>query len=283
MAALKTDHFFYKIFRRDPHLIFPLLGFEREDVYTFESITAKETEKRVDGYFLPSHGRGPNLFAEFQGYDDPAIYWRGMREVATWHESNTRIQRPFVLVVIFLDPAFDPGEPPFLFRPPCLLIRTTLQECLKRLRGDPGLLVVLEPLVLEDRSQLIERTRAWKEALERLNLSEKDSIFWIEQLEYAIVQRFPELTLEEVKHMLQITPLEETTAGKQIRALGHQEGKEEGREEGREEGKEEGILIGRILSYQKFLSKDETPLEALRAMTGEQLRALLSDLERSLP
>ena len=58
--------------------------------YTFESIVVKRvrkkgTEKRIDGMLRRKDGVGMYVFAEFQGYSDPKVYWRLFREISTWY------------------------------------------------------------------------------------------------------------------------------------------------------------------------------------------------------
>ena len=283
---MKTDTFFHTIFRQDPALLLELVDVRVDDDYTFESLEVKHAAKRIDGVLQPRHGDGPNIFVEFQGYKDAAIYWRLYREVSTWYEQNPGNTRPPILIVLFLDRSLDPG-PPVALRPENL-IRAYLPECLSRLRArargaTSSPLVVLEPLVLPKEEALAEHTGRWRKALDDLNLSEKDRTFWMEQLEYAVVQRFPFLTLEEVRAMLQLTPLEETVAGKQLIAIGENKGlhigEKRGLQKGLKQGLQQGELIGQIMAYQRLLHLPVTPREDLVEMPVTKLRALLSDLE----
>jgi hypothetical protein len=73
---MKTDSLFYKLFKIDPRSLFRLTGLDIQGEYEFESITAKTTEKRFDGFLKRKDGTGPNIFSEFQGWDDSKIYWR---------------------------------------------------------------------------------------------------------------------------------------------------------------------------------------------------------------
>ncbi len=130
--------------------------------------------------------------------------------------------------------------------------------------------MVLETLVLKHDEGLVEQAAAWRRTLEGLNLSRKDRRFWLELLEYALVQRFPKLTLEEARAMLQLTPLEETVAGKQLIAMGMKK------------GVQKGEIIGEIRTYQRILGIPETPRNALTDKSLRERRRMLSDLKAQL-
>ena len=279
---MKTDEFFYMIFKRKPELLFELLGIPREDDYLFESVEVKHTKKRIDGLFVSQQGKGPNVFAEFQGYKDKTIYWRALRQVATWHEQHPENERPFRMVMLFLDRSLDPGPPKELSDGVWPLTRAYLPDCLARIGGKASPLLVLEPLVLEDTSELREKAPSWRVALQDLNLVEKDRIFWIELLEYAVIQRFPSLTLQEIRQMLQMTPLEETVAGKELIAIGLTKGLRKGKLEGIKQGLEKGEFIGGIRTCQTVLHLPLTPRDVLSEMSFDELRSLFSKLNDQL-
>lgn len=85
---MKTDKLFYELFKVDPSSLFRLVQLDLQGKYTFESVTFKTTEKRLDGFWHRTDGVGPNVFGEFQGYPDPTIYWRSFREVCTYYEQT---------------------------------------------------------------------------------------------------------------------------------------------------------------------------------------------------
>ncbi len=71
---MKTDALFYQVFQFDPQALFQLLQLPVEGEYTYESITIKTTEKRMDGFFKRIDGEGPNVFLEVQGLCCVASY-----------------------------------------------------------------------------------------------------------------------------------------------------------------------------------------------------------------
>jgi predicted transposase YdaD len=227
---MKTDALFYELFRFDPDCLFELIGLEAGGGYVFESITTKTTEKRMDGYFRSKTGQGENLFAEFQAYPDDRIYWRFFREISTWYEQNDE-DRPFTAVVLFTDKSLDPGNCQLSCVGPSRLIVCYLPDLLEELGTKASPLTVLKPLVWEKKEKLPEAVRQWDAEIHSLGLPEAKTKILTELLEYSILQRFSELTLEEVKKMIQLTPLDKTVAGQELIQMGMLKGRKEGRKE----------------------------------------------------
>ena len=95
---MKTDSLFYELFKLHPESLFELAGIEADGEYVFESITVKNTEKRMDGFFRRKDGR-QNIFLEVQGYDDVSIDWRLLREISTYYE-QTKEKQPFTAIIL---------------------------------------------------------------------------------------------------------------------------------------------------------------------------------------
>ncbi|MCP4108819.1 MAG: DUF2887 domain-containing protein [Desulfobacteraceae bacterium] len=226
---MKTDTFFYELFRIDPRSLFELVGLDMEGEYIFESITVKDIEKRFDGYMKRTDGTGPNVFVEFQGYPDQKIYWRIFREIATWYEKKDD-DTPFVAIVIFVDKKYKPKKCPLSCVRPNRMIRVTLEQCLKQLGDKGGVLTVLKPFGLSDKEELPESIPQWTEEIESLELPKFQIKRLTELLEYFILQCFQKLTLKEVRKMM-LTPLEETTAVKELMQIKSEEWKKEGKKE----------------------------------------------------
>jgi predicted transposase YdaD len=245
--------------------------------YRFESITVKTTEKRLDGYFKNLDETGPDIFLEIQGYRDNNIYWRLFREICAFHEQR-QSDRPFAAVVLFIDAALDPGNPPLVPAPPNRLLRRDLSECLKNIRDDATPLVALKPLTLSGKDELPEALGKWKAGIDAMGLPEARKKALEELLEYAILQRFQNLTLEEVRKMIQLTPLEESAAVKEL----IQQGMKKGEKKGEKRGMKKGQMIGQIQLIQRLLRLSQTPDESLSQLSTEELKAMLSDLEAKL-
>jgi len=278
---MKTDSLFYELFKLHPASLFELAGLEADGEYVFESITVKSTEKRMDGFFRSTDGSGRNIFLEVQGYDDNAIYWRFLREISVYYELTEK-RLPFVAVILFIDEKYDPKNCPVKFVSPNRLIRLYLPKCLKALGNKASPLTVLKPIVLSDKEKLPQAVPKWKTEIDSMKLPESTNKVLIDLLENAILSRFPKLTLEEIKKMIQLTPLDKTVAGQELIQMGINEGVLKGLEKGELIGFEKGEIIGKIHATQRFLNRRPTPKKKLLAQSPKELRAILKKLETEL-
>ncbi|MFW6240286.1 MAG: DUF2887 domain-containing protein [Thermodesulfobacteriota bacterium] len=282
---MKTDELFYELFRFSPESLLELVRLEAPGPYRFESITVKSTEKRFDGYFKNANDAGPDIFLEIQGYRDNNIYWRLFREICAFHEQR-KSGRPFAAIILFVDSSLDPGNPPLVPAPPHRLLRRDLMECLEKIEDNATPLVVLKPLTLRSQAELPKAVGEWKSGIDAMGLPESRRKTLNELLEYAILQRFKTFTLEEIRKMIELTPLEETVAGKQLIQQGMDQGMEKGLEKGLEKGMEKGMekgqLIGQIQLIQRLLKRPRTPNESLNDLDSGELRAMLATLEGDL-
>jgi predicted transposase YdaD len=278
---MKTDNLFYELFRFRPASLFELVGLPMPTSYTFESITLKATEKRLDGLFRPQDGHSQNIFVEIQGYRDETIYWRLLREIMTWYE-QTKDTKPFRGIVLFLDPKYAPAKPTWLTEE--LVISIDLATSLAQL-AEPSVLTVLKPLVTP-KKLLVKQVPQWQTELRTLPLTAKELDFTLGLLAYTLFQRLPRLTLEEINTMIRLTPIEQTVAGQQLIQIGLQrglqQGLQQGRTEGWAEGEQRGELIGKITTMELVLKLPATPKKRLAKFTLEELQARVTELEKRL-
>jgi predicted transposase YdaD len=183
-----------------------------------------------------------------------------------WYETEADPQRSFLALVLFLDPALDPGEPPMEPRAPSRLLKLYLEDCLKRLGDASGAAAVFRPLVVPDLEAARREAPAWRRTLQSLNLPPTDAIFLIEHLIMLLMGRFRQLSREEIEKMLQLTPLRETRAGRDTI----------------EEGIEEGIRIGQVQLLQSVLSLPVSSREELAHLSLEELDRRVADLKQRL-
>ncbi len=98
---MRTDALFYELFQTAPQTFFELLQITPVCTYRFESITVKASEKRIDGVIEPSDEQQPVYFLEVQAFPDDTIYWRTLREVATYFEQRPARNDNWQAVVSF--------------------------------------------------------------------------------------------------------------------------------------------------------------------------------------
>lgn len=274
---MKTDELLYELFKIDPKSLFRLVRLELEGEYTFESITLKTTEKRIDGFLKRTDDVGPNVFVEFQGWDDDKIYWRSFREVCAFYEEAERVV-PFVLIIVFLDQKYDPGNPPITqVESPNQFFRMNLIDALDAVKQIPGILTVLKPLVSTQR-EIKECMQEWKAEIVSLPLPDEKIHKIIELLEFAIWQRLPNLSRKEIQVMIQLTPLEETVAGKELIQIGEKRGVKKGEIKGEKKGLNKGEVIGEIRAIQRMLKLPVSPKKVLEKKGMTTLRKMLQYL-----
>ncbi len=274
---MKTDALFYELFKIAPKSLFELVGLKPQGAYVFESITAKTTEKRFDGFFRRTDGPGPNVFLEVQGWYDPKIYWRTFREICTWYEQSDSTEI-FMAVILFTDRKHDPENRSLSCIRPNRMIRAYLGECLKKTGDRPGALTVLMPFALSDKKELRNAVRKWKTDIFSLNLPEYQMKILAELLVYAVLQKFPELTRKEIEAMLELTPLDKTVAGQELIQIGFRQGIEQGIEQGTDKGE----LVGEIRLAQRMLKRPVSPKQELAEKPVEELREIFQQLETEL-
>ncbi|MFM7204144.1 MAG: DUF2887 domain-containing protein [Myxococcota bacterium] len=286
---MKTDTYFYEFFRRYPEVLFKFAQLPYEGRWCFESVTIKSTEKRIDGFLARQDQTSPHfVITELQGYREEGFYWRFFREIATWFEQNPKEKRPYVALVVFLKRSHDVRNRRLNPKKPDRFIRVYLSEVLEALQDEPGPWMVLEPLALRSRKRLQARAPVWRERLKTLPRSEDELNVLRDMLTLSLLERFKNLSRKEIEAMFQLTPLEETRAGRELREEARNEGRTEGRTEGRNEGLLEGqrklltlVLQGRFgalpAAIQRQLElQDATRLEALahRALSIQSLDEL---------
>jgi predicted transposase YdaD len=145
-----------------------------------------------------------------------------------------------------------------------------------------GTLIVLKPLIISDKQELIEATPRWRSEIKALKLPEHREKTLLELLIYSILERFPGLTKEEAQNMLQLTPLDQTVIGKELIQRGRREGIAEGKAEGKREGMEKGKLIGEIQMAQRMLKQSLVSDKELSKKSVKELRAILQQLESQI-
>lgn len=286
---MKTDALFHELFVLEPALLFTLLGRPQQVPYAFKSITVKRVEKRLDGYFHPltsePNAQSPLTFLEVQGYNDPHIYWRLLRGIAT-HLEGIQGDPPILAVVLFLQDRYRPPRCQISLAPPSELVVLTLEACLKVLPQQAGAINVLRPMLVEDVPELIQALPDWKRSIDSTAAPDSVRERLLELLEYMILQRFPFMTTQEIQHMLNLTPLEETVAVKELMAIaerrGEALGEKRGEARGEKRGEARGVLIGKIRLCQELLGLTPSSQEELRRLPLHALERRAEELKNRL-
>ncbi|MEZ4859733.1 MAG: DUF2887 domain-containing protein [Caldilineaceae bacterium] len=221
---MKTDALFYELFQAAPQTFFELLQMTPACPYRFESITVKTAEKRIDGVLEPMLEDQPIYFLEVQAFPDDVIYWRVMREVATYFEQRPQQKdRPWQAIVLWLNVEDNPGLgtlKPLSRRPARRLLSADLIKLLKRLKqiDDKALVLnVLNPLLTDSEREVRKHVVQWAETIRQtpnLDLHTEERLLTV--MSQLIGQKFKTLSYKELANMLRLTPLEETVSGQEL-------------------------------------------------------------------
>jgi predicted transposase YdaD len=245
---MQTDTLFHEYFKLVPHALFELLGITPPCAYRYESPVIKRSERRFDGFLEPEDPACPYYFVEIQGYRDRQIYWRLLSEVAGYHESRADLDGiNWQAVLLFLDESQDPG--PVTLGPlesghERWLIRAFLPKLLHQPAHSP-ILNVLRPLGATP-DEIRSQGAGWARELNTFTeIEDEQRVRLADLLVKFVMQRFVESSYKEIETMLNLTPLKETRAAKELM--------EEGRQEGQREGQREGQMIGQRNAIGTFL------------------------------
>ena len=218
---MKTDALFYELFQAAPQTFFELMQITPPCPYRFESITVKASEKRMDGILEPTTAGEPIYFLEVQAFPDETIYWRVMREVATYFEQRSNlIDSRWQAVVLWLDKDDDPGLKTLKLlgrMPKPNLLSSDLLASLQKLDNQALARNVLQPLLAKSEAEVTQNVVQWVETIRQtpnLNTGTEEKL--ISVMSQLVEQKFRTLTYKELSHMLQLTPLAETISGQEL-------------------------------------------------------------------
>jgi predicted transposase YdaD len=225
---MKTDKLFYRIFLAQPELIADLLpGFPAGCEFDYSAPVVKEKEVRLDGLLTPRSKdlTVPLVFLEAQMQSDSGFYGRFFAGLFTYL-NQYKVARPWRGLLILQGQSQDLGSavPYQMELNGGWIQRLYLQDLLPLTDLEPNL-AMLRLLVVPDQeagpaAQAILADRPTEaEFRRRLDL-----------VEAILVNRFPLLTIEEIRRMLNLreASVRETRFFQEVLQEGRQEGRQEG-------------------------------------------------------
>ena len=277
---MKTDKLFYRIFLNQPGLLAELLpGIPPDCQFDYSAPVIKEQEFRHDGILTPVEN-DPNLpivFLEAQMQPDPDFYGRYFAEIYLYLKQY-KIIRPWRGLLILKSRRHDLGsEIPYQYQLDNQVQRLYLQDLLHQNRLSPNL-ALLQLIILP-------KTKTVQAAQNLLKSSKSQTEFRqkLDLVEAILVNKFPNLSLEEILKMLDLktADITQTRFYRDVFQLGRQEGEQKGRQEGEQKGRQEGEakLIIRQLKrrFGVITPNQETQIRALSVPILEALGEVLLD------
>lgn len=269
---MKTDKLFYRIFLNQPGLLAELLpGIPPDCQFDYSAPVIKEQEFRHDGILTPVEN-DPNLpivFLEAQMQPDTDFYGRYFAEIYLYLKQY-KIIRPWRGLLILKSRRHDLGsEIPYQYQLDNQVQRLYLQDLLHQNPLSPNLallqLIILpKTKTVQAAQNLLESSKSQAEFSQKLDL-----------VEAILVNKFPNLSLEEILKMLDLktADITQTRFYQDVFQLGRQEGEQKGRQEG------EAKLIIRQLKrrFGVMTPNQETQIRTLSVPMLEALGEVLLD------
>jgi len=269
---MKTDKLFYRIFLNQPGLLAELLPSIPPDCqFDYSAPVIKEQEFRHDGILTPVEN-DPNLpivFLEAQMQQDPDFYGRYFAEIYLYLKQY-KIIRSWRGLLILKSRRHDLGsEIPYQYQLDNQVQRLYLRDLLHQNPLSPNLallqLIILpKTKTVQAAQNLLESSKGQAEFRQKLDL-----------VEAILVNKFPNLSLEEILKMLDLktADITQTRFYQDVFQLGRQEGEQKGRQEG------EAKLIIRQLKrrFGVMTPNQETQIRTLSVPMLEALGEVLLD------
>ncbi|MEM7539082.1 MAG: DUF2887 domain-containing protein [Chloroflexota bacterium] len=233
---MNTDKLFHEYFQAVPQAVFELAQIEVACSYEYISPVVKASERRLDGFLKPQVEGQPYFFLEIQGYNDSHIYWRSISQLGLSHEQNRELDgQNWQVIIFFLDESYDPGPKtlgPLYPARRRWLTRKVLPKVLAKIDNPPPILNVLLPLAATSIADVEENGAKWVDEIRHdPTLNKAIEMKLISLLVQFIGQKFVDLPKKEIDQMLQLTPFEQTAAGKDYIEEGLQQGLQQARRE----------------------------------------------------
>ena len=273
---MKTDKLFYRIFLNQPGLLAELLpGIPPDCQFDYSAPVIKEQEFRHDGILTPVEN-DPNLpivFLEAQMQLDPDFYGRYFAEIYLYLKQY-KIIRPWRGLLILKSRRHDLGsEIPYQFQLDNQVQRLYLQDLLHQNPLSPNLallqLIILpKTKTVQAAQNLLESSKSQPEFRQKLDL-----------VEAILVNKFPNLSLEEILKMLDLktADITQTRFYRDVFQLGIQEGRQEGIQKGEQEGEAKLIIRQLKRRFGVITPNQETQIRTLSVPMLEALGEVLLD------
>ena len=225
-ALMKTDKLFYQIFLSQSALISELLpDIPASCEFEYSAPVVKETELRLDGLLTPISDdlELPLVFIEAQMQSDADFYGRFFAGIFLYLRQY-KIARPWRGLLILRRRSQDLGHnSPYQILLDAWVQRLYLEDLIPLTDLSPNL-ALLRLLVVPDRE-------ASEVAQSILSSSETELEFRrrLELVEAILINKFPQLSIEEVRQMLDLKEADSTQTRyyQEVLQIGKQEGRQE--------------------------------------------------------
>ena len=240
---MRTDKQLCLIFEANPEWLFELTGLPSPGPCRFQSVSLKAIEQTADGVVIPDAADEVVTILEIQFQRDDEIYFRVVLEMVLVQQKmrGRRVQG----VILFADETLDPRIEPW-----CNIVTVySLLETIGRFaveHPEHPLVAVFQPLLAKNVEKLEREAAGCYNRIASSELAEPLKSVLLSVFVNWLEQRFVNKGKAEIEEMLfgQLPDLQDTQSGKDLIAIGFQEGIQVGIEQGIEKGIEKGIEQG---------------------------------------
>ena len=266
---MDSDKHLYEIFEAYPEWVFDLTRRRSPGPCRFQSVTIKAIQRSADGVLIPDVTHEAILVVEFQLYFDQQIYGRVVVEMAIIQEEHAG--RDVEGILIFGSKELDPKTAPWSEVVSAYYLDEMLSE-LENTSPDHPLVALFQPLIEKNNNRLQENANQYYTQIESFATDDRSKAKLIGVFIDWLLQRFKTLGKTEIEQMLlgKLPDLRETQAGKDLIAIGI------------EQGIEQGELIGTIRTCQSLLSGAGDSEEKLLTKSIEELSSMATELQAKL-
>ena len=228
---MKTDKLFYRIFLNQPDLIAELIpGIPSDCEFEYSAPVLKEKETRLDGLLTPISNNSdvPLIFLEAQMQRDPKFYSRYFRGIFSYIDQY-EISRNWRGLLILLNKRLELGsELPHRNLLNSQVERLYLEDLLHQDDLSPNLAILRLIVTPKDQAGLAAR--------KILNSVSTEAEFQLklDLVESILVNKFTQLTLEEIQKMLNLkeADITQTRFYQEVLEIGEKKGLQQGVQQG---------------------------------------------------
>ena len=228
---MKTDKLFYRIFLNQPDLIAELIpGIPSDCEFEYSAPVLKEKETRLDGLLTPTSNNSdvPLIFLEAQMQRDIKFYSRYFRGIFSYIDQY-EISRNWCGLLILLNKRLELGsELPHRNLLNSQVERLYLEDLLHQDNLSPNLALLRLIVTPKDQAGLAAR--------KILNSVSTEAEFQLklDLVESILVNKFTQLTLEEIQKMLNLkeADITQTRFYQEVLEIGEKKGLQQGVQQG---------------------------------------------------
>ena len=274
---MKTDKLFYRIFLSQPDLVSELVpDIPANCEFDYSAPVIKETELRLDGLLTPISDdlNLPLIFLEAQMQSDADFYGRFFAGIFLYLRQY-KITRPWRGLVILRRRSQDLGaESPYQILLDTWVHRLYLEDLINEVDLSPNL-SLLRLLVVPD-----QEVPDSAQAILRNSSSPAEFRMRLDLVEAILINKFPQLSIEEVRLMLNLkeADITQTRFYQEVFQIGQQDGQQIGGKIGRQEGQKIGRKIGQKIG--RKIGRQEGRQEGQQEGQQKTIALMLRQLAR---